>query len=357
MGNQKIKYLIKKILISFLFFGITTMNYADNFQIKHIYTINTYILSHHISSSSSSIVISSNNDVITDNLSGIFEIQSNEFGIFKVPLNTEMKQKMLDVNKLLRMPYIEKNLITNNPERGFSYQLNVDQPEIMKSQFIQGLQRNENINNFNTQQERNKAQHTIKVNDFIMDLVLYGISKNKVKFADFYGTTNIFPKSNGLEVILALKNVGPFDVTITNPKEWGEIPKVGEDVNTDHTWYEIVFGGLYKDISWTTRFGLESKYLIKDEIQSEKVLHGDFVIKSNSIRVLRFLIPYQDIKFRSNTGEIDGNRTKQGYVLLDYQAGVLDSNWNFDINFGGVFSDRTWKVEKTSLVRGWVNLE
>ena len=178
-----------------------------------------------------------------------------------------------------------------------------------------------------------------------------------MKFADFYGTTNIFPKSNGLEVILALKNVGPFDVTITNPKEWGEIPKVGEDVNTDHTWYEIVFGGLYKDISWTTRFGLESKYLIKDEIQSVKALHGDFVIKSNSIRVLRFLIPYQDIKFRSNTGEIDGNRTKQGYVLLDYQAGVLDSNWNMHVNFGNFFSKRTWKEEKSSQVKSWVNLE
>jgi hypothetical protein len=54
---------------------------------------------------------------------------------------------------------------------------------------------------------------------------------------------------------------------------------------------------------------------------------------------------------------IDGNRTKEGYVLLDYQAGVLDSSWSMSVSFGDIFSERTWKEEKTATVKGWVNLE
>lgn len=83
---------------------------------------------------------------------------------------------------------------------------------------------------------------------------------------------------------------------------------------------------MYKDVSWTTCFGLENKYLIKDELQSDQALYGSFIIKSNTERTLRFLVHYQDIQFRSNTGLIDGNRTKDGCILLDYHAGVLDSN-------------------------------
>lgn len=37
MDNQKIRKLIKKITFCFLLFGITTMNYAENFMIKHSY--------------------------------------------------------------------------------------------------------------------------------------------------------------------------------------------------------------------------------------------------------------------------------------------------------------------------------
>lgn len=169
-------------------------------------------------------------------------------------------------------------------------------------------------------------------------------------------TLFLIPKKEGLEVILTLKNVGPFDVTLSNPKEWEAIPKVGEEVNTDKTWYEVVFGGLYRDVSWTTRFGLENKYLIKDELHPDQALHDYFIVKSNSERTLRFLVPYQYIQFRSNTGLIDGNRTKEGYVL-DYQAGVLDSSWSMYINFRGFSSKRVWKAEKTSTVKGWVNLQ
>ena len=352
----------KKLLTFFLLFGITTINYAENFYIKHEYTQVFKTFDPPMSIWYDKIAISNDDYIITDRLSDISRIESDVFGVYKTPLTIEMKKRMVEINKLFRLPHIEEILATSNKQRDFIYVLDMNNTEMKQIEMIKMISGLEvtsdwDLDKFLKYGNRSQAKNHEKISQFIIDLIDNGISKNKVKFADFYGTTNILPKNNGLEVTLTLKNIGPFDVTITNPKEWGEIPKVGEDVNTDHFWYEIIFGGLYKDISWTTRFGLEGKYLIKDEFQSEKALQGYFVIKSNSVRVVRFLIPYKEIKFRSNTGEIDGNRTKQGYVLLDYQAGVLDSSWNLDIYFGNLFSDRTWKEEKTSLVKGWVNLE
>lgn len=363
MGNQKIINGIKQIAFSFFFFGITTMNHAENFEIKHIYTPVVKVLGQHSSAVTFPvyypIAISNDNYVITENLSDTFAIKSEDFGIYKTPLTEDMKKRMNEVNKILRMPYVKKMVLTNDPKRDLWYQLDINNLQIKMNKYIEGFQRTDTISleNFHSQPERKKAERTIQISNYISDLAKVGYSGNKKKLADFYGITNIIPKKEGLEVTVTLRNIGPFDVEVNSPKEWGGIPKVGEEVNTDKTWYEIIFGGLYKDISWTTRFGLENKYLIKNELQSDKALYGYFIVKSNSERKLCFLVPYQDIEFRSNTGEIDGNRTKEGYVLLDYHTGVLDSSWSMHVNFGDVFSQRTWKEEKTATVKGWVNLE
>ena len=363
MENKKIRILIKRIAFSLILFGITTMNYAENFRVKHIYAPVVQVLGQHSTTVTFPvyypIAISNDDYAITENLSDAFSIKSDDFGIYKVPLSKEMKEKTKEINKILTMPDIEKTLITNDSKSDLWYQLNKDQPKLTMQKFIKGFRRSNTIDldDFHNLKERRKAQRTIQVSNYISDLAQIGYSKNKVKFADFYGAINIIPKKEGLEVILTLKNVGPFDVTLSNPKEWEAIPKVGDEVNTDKTWYEVVFGGLYKDVSWTTRFGLENKYLIKDELQSDQALYGSFIVKSNTERTLRFLVPYKDIEFRSNTGLIDGNRTKEGYVLLDYHAGVLDSSWIMNIDFGGVFSQRVWKEEKNSTVKSWINLQ
>ena len=359
MENQKIRVLTQIIALSFLFCGITTMNYAENFNIKYSYTDVVKTINPPMSISYNTIAISNDNSIVIDHLSDVFSIKSDEFGIYKTPLSEEMKVKMQEINKLLRVSNIEKILATDNEKRDFIYVLDNDNVQFRKQKIIKGLEIVENWdkNQFLKYGNPKQAQSSQKISQFYIDLVKNFHSQPKVKVADFYGTTNIIPKKEGLEVILTLKNVGPFDVTLSNPKSWEAIPKVGEEVNTDKTWYEIVFGGLYKDVSWTTRFGLENKYLIKDELQSDQALYGSFIVKSNSERTLRFLVPYQDIQFRSNTGLIDGNRTKEGYILLDYHAGVLDSSWIMYIDFGGIFSQRVWKAEKTSTVKGWINLE
>lgn len=362
MENQKNRSLIKTIILYFLFLGIITMSYAENFEIKHRYiqVEKTFNQTFNILMPPSyyGVTISNDDYVITKNLSGIFSVKSDDFGIFKAPLTEEMKRKMKEVNRILRIPKIEKILATTNEEKAFTYVLD-NNTQREKNETIVGFKIYDRWDNdeFLKYGKQSQVKHSKLISDFISDLEDIGYSKNNEKFADFYGTTNIIPKKEGLEVILTLKNVGPFDVTLSNPKSWEAIPKVGEEVNTDKTWYEIVFGGLYKDVSWTTRFGLENKYLIKDELQSDQALYGSFIVKSNAERALRFLVPYKDIEFRSNTGLIDGNRTKERYVLLDYHAGVLDSSWSMYIDFGGIFSQRVWKAEKTSTVKGWINLE
>lgn len=350
----------KKLLSFILFFGITTMNYAENFYIKHRYTVTTHILSHHMSSSSSSTAISDNNDIITENMIGdLTLIEANDFGIFKVPLTLEMKKTMLEINKLLRVPYIKKSLITNNPQRDFGYQLDRNQPEIMESQLIEGLPRNENINvnSFHSSQERSKAQNTIKINDFIMHLSILGHSNLKVKLADFYGMTKVSPKKNGVEVILTLKNIGPFDITFSNPSRWGNIVNLDDEYNENKIWYEVRLGAQCQEKSCWTRFGLLPEYLIHEDFKPEELASDYFTITSNSERVFRYLIPYKQLTTIFNNGEIDSNRTKDGYIHFDQGLAININFWNMYVNFGGVFSKKVWKEEKSSQVKGWVNLE
>ena len=241
MENQKNRNLIKRIVFSLILFGITTMNYAEKFRIKHIYAPVVQVLGQHSTTVTFPvyypIAISNDDYAITENLSDTFSIKSDDFGIYKVLLSEEMNERTKEINKILTMPNVEKILITNDPKRDLWYQLNKDQPKFTMQKFIKGFRRSNTIDlgDFHNQQERRKAQRTIQVSNYISDLAQIGYSKNKVKFADFYGTTNIIPKKEGLEVILTLKNVGPFDVTLSNPKEWEAIPKVGEEVNTDKT--------------------------------------------------------------------------------------------------------------------------
>lgn len=108
MENQKIRVLTQIIALSFLFCGITTMNYAQNFQIKHIYEPIVNTLGHHMSTASFPIAISGDSDVITSGLAGSSIIDSNEFGIYKTPLTADAKKRVDEINQLLRMPYIEK---------------------------------------------------------------------------------------------------------------------------------------------------------------------------------------------------------------------------------------------------------
>ncbi len=73
MDNQKISKLIKKITFCFLLFGITTMNYAEKFKIKHKYTdIVKTVLSPPMSTSSNTIVISNDDNIIIDHLTDVF---------------------------------------------------------------------------------------------------------------------------------------------------------------------------------------------------------------------------------------------------------------------------------------------
>ena len=44
-------------------------------------------------------------------------------------------------------------------------------------------------------------------------------------------------EKEGLEVILTLKNVGPFDVTFSNPSHWGDIANLEEPFNENKIWY------------------------------------------------------------------------------------------------------------------------
>lgn len=356
MGNQKNRCLIKKTIISFLILGITTMNYADNFQIKHIYAPIVRIFTPPMSTASFPIAISTDNDVITADING--KVSNDDFGVFKTPLSVEMKSKMIQINRLLRLPHIEKNLITNNPRGDFWYKLDVNHPEVTKQNLLKDFEIDDHVKTESPKNSQSlKEKNSQAISQYFFDLVNIGYSKDKVKFADFYGITNITTKEYGLLVILTLKNVGPFDVTLTNPKEWQDILSDEYYDKYEKKWYELNIGGLYKGEGCWMNFTLLPSYLVKEDLSQNELSGDTLMIKSNSERVIRFLIPYKDIKVKLNNGEVDTNRTKEGYIHLDHNAAIILSNWNLDISFGNLFSKRTWKEEKSSQVKGWVNLD
>lgn len=106
------------------------------------------------------------------------------------------------------------------------------------------------------------------------------------------------------------------------------------------------------------RIILLPEYLLNENL-SPNELNGHLItVKSDSERVIKFLIPYNKIKVELSNGEVDTNRTKEGYIHLDHKAAIVLSNWNMYINFGSIFSkEKVWKEEKSSQVKGWVNLE
>ncbi|RKG40827.1 hypothetical protein [Acinetobacter rongchengensis] len=346
----------KKLLSFFLFFGITITSYADDFQIKHIYVPIVRIYTPPMSTARFPIAISTDNDVITAEING--KVSNDDFGVFKTPLSIEMKNRMLEINRLLRLPHIEKILITNNPNGDFWYKLDVNHSELTKQNLLKDFEVDDHAKTESSNKSHNlKEKNSQAISQYFFDLVDIGYSKDKVKFADFYGITNIIPKDYGLLVVLTLKNVGPFDVTLSNPKEWQDILKDEFYEKYEKKWYELNIGGLYKGEGCWMHFTLLPKYLIKEDLNQEELSGDSLKISSNSERVIRFLIPYKEIKVKLNNGDVDTNRTKEGYIHLDHNAAIILSNWNLDISFGDLFSKRTWKEEKSSQVKGWVNLE
>lgn len=358
MDNQKISKLIKKITFCFLLFGITTMNYAEKFKIKHKYTDIVKTLSPPMSTSSNTIVISNDDNIIIDHLTDVFSVKSDEFGIFKVPLTEAMKVKTKEVNQLLRMPYVEKLLATKNKEKSFSYVLDIN-TQREKFGTIEGLEitRDWNLEHFLKYGSTKQAKNSQKISQFYIDLIENYYSKDRFKFADFYGTTNIIPRKEGLEVILTLKNVGPFDVTFSNPSHWGDIANLEEPFNENKIWYEVRLGAQCHEKSCWTRLALQSEYLIKNDFSPEELAKYYFILKSNSERNFRYLIPYNKITTTFTNGEINSNRTKEGYIHFDQGLALKLTFWNMDVDFGGVFSKRVWKEEKESQIKGWINLE
>ncbi len=358
MDNQKISKLIKKITFCFLLFGITTMNYAENFKIKHRYVQVNHSFGIPMQTWKHEIFVSNDDYIVTGRLSDIFSIKSDDFGVFKVPLTADLKKTMYEVNKILRIPKIDKILATSKKEKDFYYVLDHDTPQ-KKYATIQGFEiyNKWNINEYLKYGKKNQANFSQKISDFIEDLDRFGYSKEKKKFADFYGTTNIIPRKEGLEVILTLKNVGPFDVTFSNPSHWGDIANLEEPFNENKIWYEVRLGAQCHEKSCWTRLALQSEYLIKNDFSPEELAKYYFILKSNSERNFRYLIPYNKITTTFTNGEINTNRTKEGYIHFDQGLALKLTFWNMDVDFGGVFSKRVWKEEKESQIKGWINLE
>ena len=135
MDDQKIIKPIKSAIISLLLFGATTMIYADQFHIKHIYSPVVQVLGMHSQEVtfpvSYPIAISDDDYVIVENLRSIRSsiIDSDEFGIYKAPLSADMIKRKNEVNKILSIPRIENVLATNNQNNDLIYTLNNESKE------------------------------------------------------------------------------------------------------------------------------------------------------------------------------------------------------------------------------------
>ena len=362
MENQKNRSLIKTIILYFLFLGIITMSYAEKFEIKHRYiqVEKTFNQTFNILMPPSyyGVTISNDDYVITKNLSGIFSVKSDDFGIFKAPLTEEMKRRMKEVNRILRIPKIEKILATTNEEKAFTYVLD-NNTQREKNETIVGFKIYDRWDNdeFLKYGKQSQVKHSKLISDFISDLEDIGYSKNNEKFADFYGTTNIIPKKEGLEVILTLKNVGPFDITFSNPSKWGDIVDLEEPFDENKIWYEVRLGAQCHEKSCWTRFALMPENLIKDDFKAEELARSYFKIESNGERSFRYLIPYNKITTTFTNGEVNTNRTKEGYIHFDQGLALKLTFWNMYVSFGDIFSKQVWKEEKSSQVKGWINLQ
>ena len=337
------------------------MSYAEYFHIKHIYSPIVQVFGMHSQEVtfpvSYPIAISDDGYVIVENLRSITSsiIDSDEFGIYKAPLSTDMRQRKNEVNKTLSMPYIENALITDDPKSDLQYQLNIDQPNAVEK-LIKGFKRSDNISLVNYKgRKKQSAERTIRISDYISDLAEVGYGKDRVKFADFYGVPSITPKKEGLEIALTFKNVGPFDVKFGNLKDLEDISKDQYYDRYNKKWYEIRIGGVYKEDGLWFRFFLLPDYLIKDCLSSHEISNGTITVKSNSEKIIKFLVPYKNIKAKPSGVKADVNRTKEGYILLDHNAAIVQSNWNMRVSFG-LFSQETWKEEKSVQIKDWINL-
>lgn len=338
------------------------MIYADQFHIKHIYSPVVQVLGMHSQEVtfpvSYPIAISDDDYVIVENLRSIRSsiIDSDEFGIYKAPLSADMIKRKNEVNKILSIPRIENVLATNNQNNDLIYTLNNESKE-QKNETIRGFKIFDTwkVDEFLKYGKKSQLKSSQTISNFISDLEDLGRSKDRVKFADFSGVTNIIPKKEGLEVAVTFKNVGPFDVKFGNLKDLEDISKDQYYDRYNKKWYEIRIGGVYKEDGLWFRFFLLPDYLIKDCLSSDEISNGTVTVKSNSERIIKFLVPYKNIKAKPSGVKADVNRTKEGYILLDHNAAIVQSNWNMRVSFG-LFSQETWKEEKSVQIKDWINL-
>lgn len=362
MDDQKIIKPIKSAIISLFLFGATTMSYAEHFHIKHIYSPIVQAPGIHSPTAtipvSYPIAISDDDYVIVGNLRSITSsiIDSDEFGIYKTPLSTDMRKRKNEVNKILGIPRIENVLATNNKNNDLAYTLDNESKQ-QKSEALRGFKvySTWNTDEFLKYGKKSQVKSSQTISTFISDLEDLGESKDRVKFADFYGVTNIIPKKEGLEVDITFKNVGPFDVKFGNFKDIEDISKDQYYDRYNKKWYELRIGGVYKEEGLWFRIFLLPDFLIKDCLSSDEISNGTITVKSNSERIIKFLVPYKNIKAKPSSAKADINRTKEGYILLDHNAAIVQSNWNMRVSFG-LFSEETWKEEKPVQIKDWVNL-
>ncbi|WP_227565801.1 hypothetical protein [Acinetobacter bereziniae] len=105
------------------------MNYAENFKIKHRYVQVNHSFGIPMQTWKHEIVVSNDDYIVTGRLSDIFSIKSDDFGVFKVPLTADLKKTLYEVNKILRIPKIDKILATSKKEKDFYYVLDHDTPQ------------------------------------------------------------------------------------------------------------------------------------------------------------------------------------------------------------------------------------
>lgn len=329
-----------KKLLPLILLGITTMSGAEPI-IKNSYTFFNAIPFATAPAWRYVFATTIDNQALIADMSGVEysgkSMKPNpDFGVYSIPMDADLIKDVKTLDKMLTNKALMQNFKNNGREK-FSYVVsNGNQSYNDTIDYNIGGTMDTSFRHENLPKEELKIEEA----SYFMGSTLQRIndmhSKKRKLIATMNTTYDLKQTEKGLKVIIHFNTTGDLNTSITHPSDL-KVLNDGDVVDAFKQWISISLGGLYNGVSYSTEIYLLPEYLTSTTLSESEKKDSSFIeLKSNGVRDLEFLVPYNKISFYSDKtkthekwNDTEGNRDAKGFIKYDYAA--LSGAWYLNV--------------------------
>lgn len=316
--------MLKIYILIILIWG-TTMTHAEDLfnRVKYLYTYDR-IRPEHYPQPDGNLLISQQNSLIYSNLIGYDDYKDKnnaEFGVYEVTLNSEQLKIIEEMNSIFRSKSNEEYLNNKNSQYKISFgEWGKDSKWTVRSINKKFPNQLYVINDNYPEVTKNRLKDINKIINGFNQMVENNAIAKRISTLEMNNSVSFIKKDDGLEVVVSFKNIGDYNINITNPYLWREEPKtmILNNKKEYTCWYGFSIGGMYKDEYKDSHISLIPKYLNLDKIKiSLSEDEENLAISPNETVYLYYFIPSNEIQFLKDMNDLNSDKFNFDFKLFD----------------------------------------